>query len=486
MVRTRWVPFAAVCTCLPTQFAAAQVPSHDDLASEPNQQSEVIPLETEPEEPLEFFAGTKLIFKPRAYYMDRDRDKDQDNVGLALGGALQYLSGWAFDRLQLRAAAYTSQDLYGPSDKDGTQLFLPGPEGFTVLGEANAVFRVTQSAVLRAGAQLFELPYLGSHDNRMVPNTFEAVAFGNASPKGLAYIVAYVDKIKKKDADEFIPMSEAAGVTNGNDGVAMAGARYVFDDGMEIAAVDQQTTDVFNTLFAKIERKFVLANDRSLQAFLQYTDQRSVGDELIGQFATGLLAAKVEYGFGNATLRLGASTTDSAKGIQKPYGNPANYLAVIVENFDRAGEDAWMIGGNYDFQRVGPGELSAFANIVMGKNAGHRTECKPRRNRVRPDDRLPGRRRARKESMGASARGLPRPGRRWGWRRRARRAPDRQLGFRSAVGKSDWYITRASTYSCVGCRNAAGRRPTTSKPNDCHSRTARSFVLTTKLNCIAR
>jgi hypothetical protein len=366
MVRTGWVPFAAACACLPPPFAAAQVPRDDDIATEPNQQSELAPLEAETREPLEFFAGTKLIFKPRAYYMDRDRDKDQDNVGFALGGALQYLSGWAFDRLQLRATAYTSQDVHGPSDKDGTQLFLPGPEGFTVLGEANAVLRFTEHDVLRAGAQLFELPYLGSHDNRMVPNTFEAIAVGNASPKGFAYIVAYVDKIKKKDAEEFIPMSEAAGVENGNDGVAMAGARYVLDDGLEIAAIDQQTTDVFNTLFAKVERKFALANDRSLKAFLQYTDQRSVGDELIGEFQTGLLSAKVEYGFGNATLRLGASTTGTEKGIQKPYGNPANYLGIIIENFDRAGEDAWMIGGNYDFRRVGPGELSLFANVVTG------------------------------------------------------------------------------------------------------------------------
>ena len=366
MMQVRWVVLAAACAGLTTRFAAAQVPRDDDIATEPNQQSELAPIESQARERVEFLTGTKFIFKPRAYYMDRDRDRNQDNVGFALGGALQYLSGWAFDRLQLRATVYTSQDLYGPSDKDGTQLFLPGPEGFTVLGEANAVWRFTENDVLRAGAQLFELPYLGSHDNRMVPNTFEAIALGNASSEGFAYIVAYVDKIKKKDADEFIAMSEAAGVANGNDGVAMAGARYVFDDGMEIAAVDQQTTDVFNTLFAKVERKFVLANDRSLKGFLQYTDQRSVGDELLGEFATGLLSAKVEYGFGNATLRLGASATGSEKGIQKPYGNPANYLGVIVENFDRAGEDAWMLGGNYDFQRVGPGELSLFANIVMG------------------------------------------------------------------------------------------------------------------------
>lgn len=364
MLQIRWLLIAAACACLPTPSLAQS--SSDEIATEPNQQSELPPIEVEAREPLKFLAGTQFVIKPRAYYMDRDRDKNQDNVGFALGGAVQYLSGWAFDRLQLRVTGYTSQDIYGPSDKDGTQLFLPGPEGFSVLGEANAVFRFTEHDVLRAGRQLFELPYLNSSDSRMVPNTFEAIAVGNASPSGLAYIVGYVDKIKKKNADEFIPMSEAAGVANGDDGVMMAGARYVFADGTEIVAIDQQTTDVFNTLFAKVEHKWSLADERSLKGFLQYTDQRSVGDDLIGEFATGLLSAKVEYTAGNATLRLGASTTGSEKGIQKPYGSAANYLSIMAEDFDRAGEDAWMIGGNYNFQRAGPGDLSMFANIVSG------------------------------------------------------------------------------------------------------------------------
>ncbi len=200
----------------------------------------------------------------------------------------------------------------------------------------------------------------------MVPNTFEAIAVGNASRQGFAYVVGYVDKIKRKNDDDFIPMSEAAGVTNGNDGVLMAGGRYIFTDGTEIAAINQQISDVFNTLFAKVERSFKLAEAQSLKAFLQYTDQRSVGDDLIGEFDTDLLSGKVEYTAGRATLRLGASTTGSEKGIQKPYGNPANYLSVIVEDFDRSDEDAWMIGGNYNFQRLGPGEFSMFANIVKG------------------------------------------------------------------------------------------------------------------------
>jgi len=359
-----WCRVTAAWVCLPTLSLAQSSP--DDIATEPNQQSELPPIEIEVREPLKFVAGTQLIIKPRAYYMDRDRDKNQDNVGFALGGAVQYMSGWAFDRLQLRATGYTSQDVYGPSDKDGTQLFLPGPEGFSVLGEANAVFRLTKNDVLRAGWQLFELPYLNSSDTRMVPNTFEAIAVGNASTTGLAYVVGYVDKIKKKNDDGFIAMSEAAGVANSDEGVVMAGARYVFADGTEVVGIGEQTADVFNTLFAKVEHAWPLANERSLKGFLQYTDQRSVGDELIGEFSTDLLAAKMEYTVGNATLRLAASTTGSEKGMQKPYGSSANYLASLAEDFDRAGEDAWLIGGNYNFRRVGPGDLSLFANMVSG------------------------------------------------------------------------------------------------------------------------
>ena len=65
-------------------------------------------------------------------------------------------------------------------------------------------------------------------------------------------------------------MSEAADVADGDDGVYMAGARYVLASGTEVAAIGQQTPDVFNTLFAKVENRFALADDRSLRAILQF------------------------------------------------------------------------------------------------------------------------------------------------------------------------------------------------------------------------
>ena len=343
---------------------------------EPNQQNSVETLPLEDQKRNAFWDDSTLVLKPRTYYLHRDRDTKPDNVGWALGGALEYQSGWYRDQLNVSATVYTSQKLYGPSDKDGTLLFKPGPESFTVLGEANLTWRFAKQQGIRVGRQRFELPYLGSHDIRMVPNTFEAIAIGNTSDTGLAYMAGYVDSIKRKNDDEFIPMSQAAGAANSDEGVGFAGARYKTQEGTLFGAIYQHTFDVFDTFFAKIEHPFTLKGSQ-LKAYLQYTDQRSVGDQLIGDFDTNLLAAKLELKQDNITWRVALSTTGENSGIQKPYGNPANYLSVIVDDFDRAGEDAWLIGMSYDFKRVGIGDLSAFGNIVHGDTPDSGSNASP-------------------------------------------------------------------------------------------------------------
>jgi hypothetical protein len=351
---------------VPPSPSSTSTSSASAVGFEPNQQSNVETAVVDAAVAEGFWENSTLRFEPRSYLLNRDRDTKADVAGWALGGALKYRSGWWRDSVKLAATVHTSQELWGPEDKDGTQLFKPGPTGFTVLSELNVTWRFGENEGVRVGRQSLELPYLGSHDIRMVPNTFEAIAVGRQVSTGFAYMAGYVDGIKRKNDDRFVSMSEAAGVRGGNDGLAFAGAQYVFDDGTLVGAINQHTFDVFNTLFAKVEKKFPLGMDASVKGFLQYTDQRSTGRDLIGEFETSLLAAKVEYKRGPATLRAGASTTGSDKGIQKPYGNPANYLSVIVDDFDRAGENAWLIGATYDFGRVGPGDLSTFANVVSG------------------------------------------------------------------------------------------------------------------------
>jgi hypothetical protein len=194
--------------------AAAQEPlggEERDDDDEPNQHSIIEPIGTESDRSQWFFEGAELVLKPRTYYLHRDYDAANTREGLALGGALEFRSGWWQDRVQLGATLSTSQTLYGPSSKDGTQLFKPGPEGFSVVSEAYATLRLGGDHGIRIGRQSLDLPYLGKHDLRMIPNTFEAVGIGNKPGDGFAYMAGYVDKIKYKDSDEFIPMSEAAG-----------------------------------------------------------------------------------------------------------------------------------------------------------------------------------------------------------------------------------------------------------------------------------
>ncbi|RDV26622.1 outer membrane porin, OprD family [Alteromonas aestuariivivens] len=343
--------------------AAAAENETDD---EPNQQSDLEPLLIEGYSRKAFIDDTTLVFKPRTYYLNRDRDTNPDTAGWAVGGALEYKSGWWKDSIRLAATLYTSQKLYGPEDKDGTLLFKPGPDGFSTLGELNITYRFSEDQGVRLGRQRFELPYLGSHDIRMVPNTFEGIAVGNVSPDGFGYMAGYVDKIKRKNDDDFIHMSEAAGAEGSKKGVWFAGARYTANDGPLVSGIYQRTEDVFDTLFVKLEGPLLTEQNFKLKGYVQYTDQRSSGNELIGEFDTSLLSTKLEVSYGNVTWRAAYSTTDDSYGIQKPYGNPSNYLSVIVDDFDRAGEDAWLFGASYNFSRVGVGDLSAFANIVWG------------------------------------------------------------------------------------------------------------------------
>lgn len=333
---------------------------------EPNQQDKLEGLDAGVVRPG-FLNGATLTVRPRTYYLDRDREAKPDNLGWALGGAIEFRSGWVGDVLQVAGTVYTSQILHGPEAKDGTQLFKTGPEPFTVLGEANATVRLGHDNAFRIGRQSFDLPWLARQDVRMAPNTFEAAVVGRPAKTGFAYIAGYVDSIKRKNDDDFIPMSQAAGAVGSKKGLGLVGAQYTFKDGSLFTATNQTTFDVMNTLFVKAERSFPTGPGASIRLYAQYTDQRSVGAELIGPFATHLVSAKAELFWKNASVRLAASSAGDQKGLQSPFGGAPNYLSIIVDNFDRAGEDAFMVGASYDFAGLGLKGLSAFGNISTGR-----------------------------------------------------------------------------------------------------------------------
>ena len=238
------------------------------------------------------------------------------------------VAGWSFDldggktAFDLVPLSRPRKKLYGPSDKDGTQLFKPGPEAFTVFSEAYATVRLGGDHGVHIGRQSIDLPYMGKHDLRMIPNTFNAVTIGNKPGDGLAYMAGYVDSIKYKDSDEFTPMSEAAGAEDTDKGLTFWGFRYRMPDQSVYGLIHQRTPDLFHTTFAKAEKRLEFSEDLSLWADVSYTQQSSIGEELIGDFKTHLISTRLELVSGDNKFRVGASRTDDGGDIKSPMATP--------------------------------------------------------------------------------------------------------------------------------------------------------------------
>jgi hypothetical protein len=316
-----------------------------------------------------FLRDTELVAHFRTYYLDRHNLNGSENQAWAAGGWLQYRSGWLLDTFQLGATLYTSQPLYAPEDKDGTGLLAPGQEGYTVLGEAYAALRYGDHR-LTGYRQLLDLPYVNGDDSRMTPNTFEgATLFGKIA--WLRYGVGYLTTMKKKNADEFISMGETAGVSGGDQGLAFALVRAGPWKGFSIGATNHFVNDVINIAYAEADYRWRLGPDLAVTFGVQFTDQRSVGSDLLtgSAFDTQAGGARVALRYAGAILTVAFSTTSSGANIQKPFGGYPGYLSLMESDFDRAGEDAWLVGVAYDFGRLGLRGLSAFVNFAQGTGA---------------------------------------------------------------------------------------------------------------------
>jgi hypothetical protein len=313
-----------------------------------------------------FWRDTKLHTNIRSYYFYRDIGETTKNEAWALGGSLDYRSGWWKNRFQVGAVGYTSQKLYGPEDRDGTLLLKPEQKSFSVLGQAYLRLRCHEDIDLTLFRQSFSLPYLNAQDSRMVPNTFEGYVLGGRSVHNMDFIVGHVTKMKTRNSTDFEYMSEVAGYPGTDKGLSLGGARYSFTENINAGAINFYAWDLYNTIYAEANGTWELRDGLAMLLSVQYTDQRSVGDELDGDFHTSVFGGKGAISYKGGILNLAFSSTGSDTGIRSPFGGYPGYLSLMEKDFNRADEDAWLVGVSYDFGFVGLPGLSFFANYASG------------------------------------------------------------------------------------------------------------------------
>ena len=107
--------------------------------------------------------------------------------------------------------------------------------------------------VLTAGDSEYNTPYVNRQFNRMTPNTFEGVSLKGSitglQAKNFDYLVGYLSKIKQRNADEFVPMSQLLGTADNYYGTGIA--QFLFKAwGASIGLSEYYTPQNLNIFYA--------------------------------------------------------------------------------------------------------------------------------------------------------------------------------------------------------------------------------------------
>lgn len=314
---------------------------------------------------------TKIDVQFRSMYLDRDKFDETESTAWGLGGSAGFKTGYFRNRMAFGATGYTSQPLYAPEGKGGTGVLTPDQHGYAVVGEAYAQFSLAENVNIDIGRKILNTPYINKIDSRMTPITFQAAILqgvtGNENESGQwRFGAGYVGKIKEMTSESFVPMSEVAGAQNGVDrGVYVLGANYK-RGGLSIGAVDYFSNDIINIFYTESKYVWQLKDKVELLLGVQYSDQTSNGDELLtgSDFTANQFGAKAEIAFHRAIVSASWTANGDDTDLRSPWGGIPSYNSVQLQDFNRAGEDAFMLRASYKFKAVQG--LSAYALWVNG------------------------------------------------------------------------------------------------------------------------
>jgi hypothetical protein len=295
-----------------------------------------------------FFRDTDFNVHFRTFYFNRQSDDNTAQEAWAMGGWIQYASGWLLDTFAMGTTWYLSVPLYAPDNSPGSLIVAPGQGTISVVGEAWGAFRYKEYALLRGGRIKVDDGYINPQDNRMVPNTFEGITL-SGKLDWVRYDAGYLWTIKPRDSNDFVSMSKQAGAGGKGEGVALGSLALTPVKDLLIYLGNYYALDVYNTLFMKSEYTYLFTKDLKVQAGLQFTSQKSVGDDRLGDFWTWNVGTGARVVWRGLQAGTAMHFTGADANISTPWGTWPGYLSLQVTEFDRANEKAFGVGLKYDF-----------------------------------------------------------------------------------------------------------------------------------------
>lgn len=314
-----------------------------------------------------FWRDSESSLNFRLYDFDRDSKNANSREAIALGTEISFNSGKWRDRLSINTTWHISSPIDAPHNLGNTGILEPDQSSLSVLSHAYLEYSLGEFTTLSMYRQDFDLPYINRQDSRMIPNTHEGYVVKH-SGEVLQIIAGHITKMKKRDSEDFIPMSQVAGANNKKNGTSIAGAQYSFINGFSLGSIVQHTEDLFTTLYSEASYSKSLTKSWGLQLAAQRTDQRSVGREESGNFDTYSWGVRSKLSYQGAILTTAITQTGNNASILRPFGGTPSFTGSMLSKFDSAGEQAWRLGLSQNFSRLGAPGISLAVDYTKGKD----------------------------------------------------------------------------------------------------------------------
>jgi hypothetical protein len=207
-----------------------------------------------------------------------------------------------------------------------------------------------------------------SKDNKDSVDSDKEVAAPTPAPDNdvasIKYGVGYFNKIKERNDDFFVSMSRDAGAEVKR-GVFAAGALYEKGK-FSIGAIDYYSDDIINIAYGESKVEVPLSIDWRPKLAAQFVDQGSVGDNLLQghSFSGHQFGIKLDLPIRKALFTAAFTHAWGNANLQNPWSGYPGYTSVQVQDFNRAGESAFLLRAGYDFPWVDG--LNAYALAVFG------------------------------------------------------------------------------------------------------------------------
>jgi hypothetical protein len=313
---------------------------------------------------LPFERKRENLLHLRTFYQDRTLDGADDREDWAGGGWAGVVGSYWDSSIKLAATAYTSQKLYADDDKQDTGSLQDGHQGYSVLGEVYGSLTLDKLA-LQAGRYAVNLPYINMHDIRMTPQTFQAAHAVYEPSDGWAVGGGVVTHIKARTRDGFDSLYKSAGL-EGDEDVYVAASVYQKEPGTLAGLYAMHAPEYLNGAYLELSKRFWLNEQKYIQLSGQYTRMESTGDELDGNFTVNHYGARITWKDGWYSGSLAYTDYPEQDRLRSPWGGVPGYTSVLINDFNRPEESAWLLGGTVDFDNLGARGLAINAKAVFG------------------------------------------------------------------------------------------------------------------------